>query len=174
MASRLFNGTFHECEISYWDKSQEVGRFEFNGAVVTATISDTDVVNFTAQSTAFAALVTKAQAMVLGLARLNRWVNTVVVNANPAKSDINQGAVREIKLLIKYIDQTTQERYSATLPTLNLAKVEYLPLIGNDAVALDTPTEMSDFVAAFEGYAVAPRTGNPITIIAAEVVGRNN
>lgn len=174
MAHRLFNGTFHEVEISYWDKSQEVGRFEAETAVVTATYVDPDVVNFTDQATKFAALVTKMNAIVLGLPRLNRWVNTVVVNANPAKSAINQSAVREIKLKLLYIDNTTQQRYECTIPTLDLTKVAYLPLIGNDAVALDTPVQMTDLITAFQAVVVAPATGNPVTIIAAEVVGRNN
>jgi len=174
MSRRLFNGTQHEVEISYWDKSQEVGRFEAETAVVTATIDDTDVVNFTAQSTAFAGLVTKMNAIVLGLPRLNRWVNTVVINANPAKSAINQSAVREIKLKLLYIDNTTQQRYECTIPTLDLTKVEYLPLIGNDAVSLTAPTAMTDLITAFQGVIVAPATGNPVTIIAASVVGRNN
>lgn len=174
MSRRLFNGTMHEVEISYWDKSQEVGRFEAETAVVTATYVDPDVVNFTAQATAWAALVTAMNAIVLGLPRLNRWVNTVVINANPAKSAINQSAVREIKLKLLYIDNTTQQRYECTIPTLNLTKVAYLPLIGNDAVALDSPTEMVNLLSAFEGVIVAPATGNPVTVIAAEVVGRNN
>lgn len=174
MSRRLFNGTFHEVEISYWDKSQEVGRFEAETAVVTATIVSTDVVNFTAQADAWALLVTAMNAIVLGLPRLNRWVNTVVVNANPAKSAIDQSAVREIKLKFLYIDNTTQQRYECTIPTLNLTKVVYLPLIGNDAVSLSSPTEMTNLITAFQGVIVAPATGNPVTIIAAEVVGRNN
>lgn len=174
MSRRLFNGTFHEVEISYWDKSQEVGRFEAETSVVTATIVSTDVINFTAQSIAWAALVSAMNAIVLGLPRLNRWVNTVVINANPAKDAINQSAVREIKLKFLYIDNTTQQRYECTIPTLDLTKVVYLPLIGNDAVALDSPSQMVTLIGAFEGVIVAPATGNPVTIIAAEVVGRNN
>lgn len=174
MARRLANGTQHEVQISYWDKSQEVGNFEAETAVVTATISDTDVVNFTDQSGKFALLVTKMNAMVLGLPRLNRWVNTVIINANPAKGAINQLAVREIKLKFLYIDNTTQQRYECTIPTLDLSKVVYLPIVGNDAVSLSEPTAMTDLISAFQGVVVAPYTGNPVTIIAAEVVGRNN
>lgn len=174
MARRLFNGTVHEVEISYFDKSQEVGRFEAETAVVTATYDDPDIVNFTDQAGKWGVLVAAMNAMVLGLPRLNRWVNTVVVNANPAKSAINQGAVREIKLKLLYIDNTTQQRYECTIPTLNLAKVVYLPIVGNDAVALDEPTEMVNLVSGFQGVIVAPATGNGVTIIAAEVVGRNN
>lgn len=174
MASRLQNGTSHPVEMSWWDKSQEVGRFEFEMAIVTATIVSAAVVNFTAQSGLFASLVTATNAIVLGLPRLNRWVNQVVVNANPAKDDINQLAVREIKLKVMYIDNTNQAKYQCTIPTLDLSKVVYLPIIGNDAVSLTEPTEIVDFIDAFEAGAVAPYTGNPVTVIAMEVVGRNN
>lgn len=167
------NGTYHPSEISYWDKSQEVGRIEVFGAVVTATIDDTDVVNFDAQSTLWSAFVTKANAMALGLVRSTRWVNEIIVNANPAKEDINQGALREVKLQVKYIDNTTQKAYTVSLPTLDLSKVTYLPLVGDDAVALDTPTAMADFVTAFEAFVVAPDTGNPVTVREASVIGRN-
>lgn len=167
------NGTYHPSEITYWDKSQEVGRFEIYGAVVTATYDAPDVVNFTAQGTLWAALVTKANAMALGLPRSSRWVNEVIVNANPAKDDINQGALREVKLQVKYIDNTTQKAYTASLPTLDLSKVEYLPIVGDDVVSITSPTAMADFVAAFEGYVVAPDTGNPVTVREASVIGRN-
>lgn len=167
------NGTYHPSEIAYWDKSQETGRFEVFTAVVTATSTDDVCENFASQSTLWSALVTKAQGMVLGLVRSTRWVNEVIVNANPDKSDINQGALREVKLQLKYIDNTTQKAYTVTLPTLDTSKVTYLPLVGDDSVALDTPTAMADFVAAFEAVVVAPDTGNPVTIREASVVGRN-
>lgn len=167
------NGTYHPSEITYWDKSQEVGRFEVYGAVVTATIDDIDVVNWDDENTLWSALVTKANGMVLGLVRSSRFVNEVITNANPDKADINQGALREVKLQIKYIDNTTQKAYSVTLPTLDLSKVTYLPIVGDDAVSITAPSAMVDFVAAFEGYAVAPDTGNPVTIREASVIGRN-
>lgn len=174
MGGSLQNGTTHPAEISYWDKSQEVGTFEVYTAVVTATIDDTDVVNFTEQSTLWSGLVTAANGMVNGLPRLNRWVNQIVINANPAKDDINQLAVRELKLKVWYIDNTSQKKYTATLPTLDLTKVTYLPIIGKDAVSITAPAAMVTFVAAFEAAVVAQYTGNAVTIIAAEVVGRNN
>jgi len=167
MPQRLQNGTSHPVSMSFWDKSQEHGAFEAQTAIVT-------VVNFTAQSTLWAALVNSTAAIVNGLPRLNRWVNQVVVNANPAKDDINQLAVREIKLKIRYIDATNQAKFECTVPTLDLSKVVYLPLVGNDAVSLTEPTEITTFITDFEAAIVAPYTGNPVTIIGLEVVGRNN
>lgn len=168
------NGTFHEDEIAFWDKSQEVGRLEVFSAPVTATYVDPNVVNFAAQSALWATFLAASEDMVLGLLYKSRWVNTVVVHASPDKADIDQGALREVKLMLRYIDATTEKRYSCTLPTLDLSKVTYLPLIGNDAVSLTLGTEMIAFVAAFQAFVKAPLTGNAVTIIAAEVVGRNN
>lgn len=176
MAS-LGNGTYHQSLISWWDKSLEQGRLEVFGAVVTATIVSAAVVNFTAQATLFAALVTAANDMVLGTLRSARWVNESITNAFPIQDDIDQGATRELKLLVQYIDNTSQKRYTATLPTLDLTKVTYLPQAG-DFVAITTEqgasAEVVAFVAAFEGYAVASATGNAVTVVGLKVVGRNN
>lgn len=174
MVQRLQNGTSHPVELSWWDKSQEVGRLEFQMAVVTATIVSAAVVNFTAQAGLFAAFITDVNAIVIGLPRLNRWVNQVVINANPAKSDINQLAVREIGLKVRYIDATTQAKFECTVPCLDLSKVVYLPIVGNDAVSLTEPAEIVTFIDSFEATAVAPYTGNAVVVRSLEVVGRHN
>lgn len=167
MPARLQNGTSHPVSMSFWDKSQEHGAFEAQTAIVT-------VGNLTAQSTLWAALVASAAAIVNGLPRLNRWVNQVVVNANPDKGDINQLSAREIKLKVRYIDVGNQAKYECTVPTLDLSKVVYLPIIGNDAVSLTEPAEIATFIDDFEAAIVAPYTGAATKIIALEVVGRNN
>ncbi len=167
MAARLQNGTSHPVVMSFWDKSQEHGAFEAQTAIVTSA-------NFTVQSGLWAALVNSTAAIVNGLPRLNRWVNQVVVNANPAKSAIDQLSVREIKLKVRYIDSTDQAKFECTVPTLDLSKVVYLPILGNDAVSLTEPAEIVTFITDFEAAIVAPYTGNGVTIIALEVVGRNN
>jgi len=174
VSQRLQNGTSHPVELSWWDKSQEVGRLEFNMAIVTATIVSAAVVNFTEQAGLFSAFVTAVNDIVIGLPRLNRWVNQVVVHANPAKSDINQLAVREIGLKVRYIDSVTEAKFECTVPCLDLSKVVYLPIIGNDAVSLEEPEEIVTFIGAFEDAAVAPYTANAVTVIAMEVVGRRN
>lgn len=167
MAARLQNGSSHPVVMSFWDKSQEHGAFEAQTTLVT-------VGNLTAQSGLWAALVVSTGDIVNGLPRLNRWVNQIVVNANPAKSAIDQLSAREIKLKIRYIDNTSQAKFECTVPTLDLSKVVYLPIIGNDAVSLSEPAEIVTFITDFQACIVAPYTGNPVTIIALEVVGRNN
>lgn len=173
----LGNGTFHPSSITYWDKSKELSSLRVYGRVVTATIVSAAVVNFTQQSTDWAALVAASNALVYGLIRSAQWVNEVITNANPAQGDINQLANRETKLLVQSIDATTQKRLTATLPTINLSLVTYLPQAG-DFVAITTAqgagTEVTDFIDAYEAYAVNPETGNALTVIGLKVVGRNN
>lgn len=173
----LGNGTYHPAEITYWDRSRELSSLRVFGRVVTATIVSAAVVNFTAESTSWAALVAAANALVNGTIRSSHWVNEVVVNANPDVGDINQLAKREVKLLIQSIDVTTQKRLTATLPTLNDALVTYLPQ-AKDFVAISADqgagTEVVNFVEAYEAYAVNPETGNALQVIGLKVVGRNN
>lgn len=173
----LGNGTYHRSHITFWDKSKEKSSFEVYGVPVTATYVDPNVVNFTAQSVAWAAVVDAALDLALGLPYAQQWVNEVIINANPAQSAINQLAVRETKLLIQYIDNTTQKPLTTTLPTLNLALVTYLPQ-AKDFVAITEAQgageEVVAFVGAFEGYARNPMaTGNTITVVGLKVVGRN-
>lgn len=173
----LGNGTYHPASISYWDKSLETGIFQVYGLPVTATIVSTDVVNFTAQSVAWAALVSAANALDRGLIRSQRWVNEVIVNARPDQADVNQSAAREVKLEIQWIDSVTQKSGRNTLPSVNLLLLTYMPQ-AKDYVAITTEqgagTEVTDFVSAFEGYVVNPDTGNSVTVVGLKVVGRNN
>jgi len=175
--SSLGNGTFHVSHITWWDKSREKASLEVFGLPITATIVSTAVVNFTAQATLWAAVITASLALSRGLIYASQFVNLSINNAYPETSDIDQEAVREIKLLIQYIDSVTQKRLTATLPCLNLSLVTYLPQ-AKDFVAITTEqgatSEVTDFVSAFEGYAVNPQTGNPATIVGLKVVGRNN
>lgn len=166
----LGNGTYHPAEISYWDKSKEVGRFGVYGVPVTEG-------NFAAQSALWAPLVTATNGITAGLIRSARWVNEVVSNANPEQDSIDQSASREIKLLVQFIDNTTQKRLTSTVPTLDLTKVTYLPQ-ARDFVAITdaqgASEEIQAFVSAFEGYVINPATGNAVTIVGLKVVGRNN
>lgn len=173
----LGNGTYHPDEISLWDKSREVGTHRIYSRVVTATYVDPDVVNFTAQATAWAAYLAGVLGICNGLIYKSRWVNEIIANAEPPDGSINQLSTRETKLLVQYIDNTSQKRLTATVPTLNLAKVTYLPQAG-DFVAITeaqgASAEILAFVDAFQDFVVNPSTGNAVTIIGLKVVGRNN
>ncbi len=172
----LGNGTYHPAEITFWDKSKEKSSLKLYGLPVTATIVSAAVVNFSEQATLWAAVITAAEALSRGLIYASDWVNLSIVNANPAVSDIDQQAVREIKLLIQMIDVTSQESLTATLPCLNLSLVTYLPQ-AKDFVAVTTAqgagSEVTDFVAAVEGYGTNPRNGHAVQVVGLKVVGRN-
>lgn len=165
----LGNGTYHPANISFWDKSKESSSFGVYGTNVTAA-------NLDAQATLWAALVAASNGLTLGLLHKARWVNEVISNANPDVSAINQGAAREIKLLIQSVD-TSQARYTATLPTLDLSLVTYLAQ-AKDFIAITTETgagaEVMAFIDAYEGYAKSPGPQTALTIIGLKVVGRNN
>lgn len=173
----LGNGTYHPNEISLWDKSREIGSHRIYSRVVTATIVSTDVINFTAQSVAWAAYLAAVLGITNGLIFKSRWVNEVVVNAEPLDESITQESSREIKLLVQFIDNTSQKRLTATVPTLDLSLVTYLPQ-AKDFVAITAEqgagAEIVAFVETFEAFVVNPATGNAVTIIGLKVVGRNN
>jgi len=166
----LGNGSFHPASVHFWDKSLETSAMKVYGLPVTAA-------NLDAQSTLWAAVVSASVALVYGLLFKQLWVNETVVNASPAQADVNQLAKRETKLLVQYIDNTSQKRLIATLPTLNDSLVTYLPQ-AKDFVAITAGqgagTEVTDFVSAFEGYVLNPQTANAVTVVGLKVVGRNN
>lgn len=156
-------GNYNPATISWRDAGNEIGSFSCYGPLLTAA-------NFDANSDLFDTLVTKAQALVLG-SRVKEIYEAekLIVGTQPTN-----GAARETKLLIQYRDTTTLERFTATLPTLNPA----LPLYvvnenAKDVVRLDSPTAVTEFITAFNAFAVNPRTGNAVAIIGLKVVGRN-
>lgn len=170
MSASLGNGTYHPSSITFWDKSREKGTMEVYGVPVTVT-------NFTAVSGLWASLVTASIALANGLIYSQRWVNLFIANAYPPDGDITQEAVREIGLKVMYIDDTSQKKLEATLPTLNLSLVTYLSQ-AKDFVAITTEqgagAEVVAFVGAFEAYVVNPQTGVGVTVVGLKVVGKNN
>lgn len=171
------NGTFHPNEISFWDKSREIGTTKVFSTGVTATYVDPDVVNFAAQSTLWAAYLAGVMGIVNGLLQKSRWVNEVVVNSYPADDDINQLSSREQKLLVQYINTVTQRKLTLTIPTLDVSLVTYLPQAG-DFVAITAGQGAGDeivaFVTAFEAFAIDPYAAGAVQIVGLKVVGRNN
>ncbi len=169
MSSALGNGTYHPSSITFWDKSREKGTLEVYGVPVTA-------VNFTAVSGLWASLVSASIGLANGLIYSQRWVNLFIANAYPPDEDITQEAVREIGLKTLYIDNTTQKKLEATLPTLNLSLVTYLSQ-AKDFVAVTAEqgagAEVVAYVSAFEGFCVNPSTGTGVTIVGLKVVGKN-
>lgn len=169
MSASLGNGTYHPASITFWDKSREKGTMEVYGLPVTS-------VNFTTISGLWASVISASIALANGLIYSQRWVNLFIANAYPPDDDITQEAVREIGLKVLYIDSTTQKKFEATLPTLNLSLVTYLSQ-AKDFVAVTAEqgagAEVIAFVGAFEGFVVNPNTGNGTTVVGLKVVGKN-
>lgn len=169
MSGALGNGTYHPSSITFWDKSREKGTMEVYGTPVTAG-------NLAAISTLWSSLVSASIGLANGLIYSQRWVNLFIANAYPPDEDITQEAVREIGLKTMYIDNTSQKKLEATLPTLNLSLVTYLSQ-AKDFVAITAEqgagAEVIAYVSAFQGFSVNPNTGNGVTVVGLKVVGKN-
>jgi len=159
----LPSGAYQDATISYLDAGNEVGRFRCFGKVITAA-------NHDAQEALWVTLVAAADALVLGVRIRNQYSSdNVQVGTQPTN-----GAAREIKLLVQYIDDTNGKRMTCSLPTLDPTLPDYVVNINaKDVILLDSPTEISDFIAAFEAFAINPeQPTHTVSVIGLKVVGR--
>jgi len=136
------------------DAGNEAWSFSFFGALL-------DDTNWVAQQALFSTLVTKAMALVLGAKKQTFYGNQV----NFAYAQPTNGAAREIALILQCKDVTTQQRWSYRLPTLDPAIPDYVENNNaRDVIEVATPTAISDFITAFNAFAVSPVTGNDVNI----------
>lgn len=155
--------TYNPASISLRDAGNEVSIFKVVGPTLTAE-------NFDASEALWSTLVTKAQALVLGTLVKEQYAN----DEEYSYSLPTNGAARELKLLVQYVDNTTSKRLTCTLPTLDPTKPVYVANINaKDVVRVDTPVAITDFITAFNAFATNPETGNACTVIGLKVVGRN-
>jgi len=63
------------------------------------------------------------------------------------------GALRKVKLVVGYWDTTTFQKFQTTVPTINDDLTVAIPNTP-DIVEADTPSAISDFVTAFQAFAV--------------------
>lgn len=154
-------GSYSPAELSYKDAGDEIGTMRFFGKLITAA-------NHDAQNTLFATFVAAANACALGAPVKERYAHeTTQIGAQPTN-----GAMRETKLLIQFSDDTTGQKFTTSLPTLDPSLPEYIPGV-KDAVLLSTPTEITDLITAFEAFAVNPEAPtHTITVYGLKVVGR--
>jgi len=157
-------GSYQPAEISYLDAGNEIGSCRFFGSELTEG-------NFTAKIALWATLLTSMDAITLGARKKDVYNDESLYNvAQPTN-----GAAREIKLLVQYKDATTGEAMTTTIPTLDPTIPEYVVNINaSDVVVMNSPTEITDFITAFEAFAVNPRTGNAVTVSGLQVVGRSS
>lgn len=89
---------------------------------------------------------------------------------SPGTLPTNEDAQREQKLLVKYIDVTTNKKYSFSIPGINRPLVAQQ---GTDVVDIQNNAFMIALIAAFEANYVS-ELGNAVQVYGASMVGRNN
>jgi len=124
------------------DQWNKIGTQRFFAKPLTAA-------NYTAQQALAATYRDALAALCLG--QIASWVygeENLVSAAIPTN-----GALRKVKLVIGYWDTTTFQKFSTSVPTVDDDLTVAIPNTP-DIVEADTPSEMSDFVAAFQAFAV--------------------
>lgn len=156
-------GSYQPAEISYLDAGNEIGTCRFFGVILTTG-------NIVAKTALWATLLSATDAITLGARKKDVYNDeSLYMVAQPTN-----GANRETKLLVQYQDSVNGKRLTTAIPTLDPTLPEYVININaQDVVQTSTPTEIVDWIAAFEAFAVNPETGNAVNVVGLQVVGRN-
>jgi len=146
------------------DRSKEQSAFKlFNGA-----ITATSLPGFLSD---YGALKTAIGDLSLLTVYRDLWVgdSTLLDNAIPT----SPYAQREVGLRFHYIGNTTMKPFFVTLPGPDLSLVTYIG--DTDEIDITTGTEVIALVSAIETIGRSPDDdAENITVVRAEVVGRNN
>jgi len=155
-------GSYQPASISYLDAGNEIGTMRLYGPDITAA-------NHDAKVALWATLLTKTDALCLGERIRDQYDDESTYSvAQPTN-----GAARETKLLVQYVDGTDGQKMSLTIPTLDPTIPDYvLNINARDVVVLDSPAAITEWITAFEAFAVNPRTGNAVSVSGLKVVGR--
>lgn len=169
-------GLYGDWSLSFLDAGNETGTMSGTARVVVGADDDS---NLAAQIALWDAFRTKVTALVLGSIEKASYVNTAIAVSAPPTN----GAARELKLLTIYQCTATGKRYSVSLPTLTPTIPLYIQNVSvKDAVRVDSPTAITEYITAFNNFVVAPDIPwngsayavNPaITVLGLRVVGRN-
>lgn len=147
------------------DAGNESSIFKCYGKVITAA-------NHDAQVTLWEALRTSIGVITLGVVSKAVYASEQLIDWDQPTN----GANRETKLLVQFKDATNGKRYTATVPTIDPTIPVYIQNINvKDAISVTSPSSITDFITAFEAFAVPP--DNPthaVTVVGLRVVGRNN
>jgi len=156
-------GSYQPAEITYLDAGNEKGVMKFFGKPITAA-------NHDAQAALWATFLSAADALALGARSRDVYDDESLY----AVAQPTNGAARELKLWVQFQDNTNGKKMSTSLPTIDPTIPEYVAG-ARDAVVLDSPTAIVDFIDAFEAFAVNPeQPTHGITVTALKVVGRNS
>lgn len=158
-------GVYAPAKITFLDSMRKKGSLECYGVVLTAG-------NFDAKRALFAhvttGLVAKTLALTNGVEVANEYgIETTFLENLPGDTL----AARQNKFLVRYKDNTTAQKLTLTIPTADLSAVTFLTGAG-DNIALNTPAAVTEWITAFQNFAVNPNTGNPVTVYGMEFVGR--
>jgi len=172
------NGYYGDWLISLRDAGNEIGTVT---GVATAVDGDDTGSNLGTQQGLWATFYAAVAALCLGVVVKREYY--VTQHLSPALP--TNGAARELKLLTLYQCTATGKRYSLAIPTLNPALPAYINNVSvKDAVQTTTPSQITDYIAAFNAFVKAPdipsdgdgtyATDPAVTVIGLRVVGRNN
>lgn len=128
-----------------------------------------DAANFATWLTGWGDLKTALDAITIGVqaSEIVSLYNTTISAAVPT----SPFAQRELKLLVRYVGDSTGRKRSFEVPCPDLAN---LTLTGKDKVVLADGGIMAAFITAWEAIARMPDDdAETVTITGAEVVGRN-
>lgn len=157
-------GGYQPATIEYLDAGNEIGRMRFYGPDLTAA-------NYDAKVALWATLLSATDALALGNRIRDQYDDeSIYLVAQPTN-----GAARETKLLVQFRDSVTAEKMTCSIPTLDPTIPEYvINANARDVVLLNAPSAVTDWITAFQAFAVNPRTGNSVTVYGLKVVGRNS
>lgn len=149
-------GTRSPASMTLYDAGNEPGYFKgVLGVTLTAA-------NFVAQQALWSTLIDAAVAITLGAKAQTTYGDKTTYSWTQPTN----GAAREYALLIQWKDTTTGARGSSTLETLNPEMVTYVVNINaKDVIVMDDPTQMADFVTAFNAFNRNPYTGNATMVV---------
>jgi hypothetical protein len=160
-------GSVHKSILTYGDVSEETSPLTIFNDAITA-------ISLPGFLTNLAALETATDNVTIGVRRKSTWVGdeTTITNTWPT----DKAAHRENKLLVTYIDDTTEKPYTLTIPTIDFSVLNYVPG-GGDAVLFagaGASAQIIAWVTAFEAIASSPdNPGNSVTVTKMRYVGRN-
>lgn len=123
--------------------------------------------NYVAKAALIDALVAAVAPLILG--NVNKNTTTILESLVSLAPAATQLAQRENKLLLRYRDGATNQKFSVSIGTFDLSELplhsEFLDLTAGNGAALK---------AAFEAIVVNPQVAaNPVTLSSAQFVGRN-
>jgi len=154
-------GTKQQGSISALDAGGESASVAFYLTIINAA-------NAAAQTTKWATLMDKWDALFLGARQRDKYVDLTTY----AVSRPTNGAAREISLKLIARDSTTGQTVNYYCPTLDISLISYDPNYGAKDVVDLTTTELAEFITALEdlGLKNPYDYANAMTIVGAQVV----